>query len=206
LLLTLQKGGKINWSGTHRAALENAEIFPKPVQDEIPIWIASGGTPQSAKRAGELGLPLVLAIIGGSPFQFARIADFYRQIGEAAGHDKSKLKVATNSHGFIWDTDGEARDLFFPAISSSMSKLGRERGWGQYTREAFDNMCDPEGALYVGSPETVARKLSPYMNIWALSALHFRHRSVQCRTSRCLKRLSCLAKKLHHSCVKALRR
>src|SRR5699024_10561914 len=140
LILTLQKGGKINWSGTHRAALENAEIFPKPVQDEIPIWIASGGTPQSAKRAGELGLPLVLAIIGGSPFQFARIADFYRQIGEAAGHDKSKLKVATNSHGFIWDTDGEARDLFFPAISSSMTKLGRERGWGQYTREAFDNM------------------------------------------------------------------
>ena len=159
LLLTLQKGGKINWSGTHRPELKDAEIFPKPVQDQIPIWIASGGTPQSAKRAAELGLPLVLAIIGGSPFQFARIADFYRQIGEAAGHDKSKLKVATNSHGFIWDTDGEARDLFFPSISTSMSKLGRERGWGEYTREAFDVMCDPEGALYVGSPETVARKI-----------------------------------------------
>ena len=159
LLLTLQKGGKINWSGTHRPALENAEIFPKPVQDEIPIWIASGGTPQSAKRAAELGMPLVLAIIGGSPFQFARIADFYRQIGAAAGHDESKLKVATNSHGFIWDTDGEARDLFFPSISTSMTKLGRERGWGKYSREAFDNMCDPEGALYVGSPETVARKI-----------------------------------------------
>ena len=159
LLLTLQKGGKINWSGTHRAALENAEIFPKPVQDEIPIWIASGGTPQSAKRAAELGMPLVLAIIGGSPFQFARIADFYRQIGAASGHDESKLKVATNSHGFIWDTDGEARDLFFPSISTSMTKLGRERGWGEYSREAFDNMCDPEGALYVGSPETVARKI-----------------------------------------------
>ena len=159
LLLTLQKGGKINWSGTHRPALENAEIFPKPVQDEIPIWIASGGTPQSAKRAAELGMPLVLAIIGGSPFQFARIADFYRQIGAAAGHDESKLKVATNSHGFIWDTDGEARDLLFPSISASMTKLGRERGWGQYSREAFDNMCDPDGALYVGSPETVARKI-----------------------------------------------
>ena len=159
LLLTLQKGGKINWSGTHRPALENAEIFPKPVQAEIPIWIASGGTPQSAKRAAELGMPLVLAIIGGSPFQFARIADFYRQIGAAAGHDESKLKVATNSHGFIWDTDGEARDLFFPSISASMTKLGRERGWGQYSREAFDNMCDPDGALYVGSPETVARKI-----------------------------------------------
>lgn len=159
LLLTLQKGGKINWSGTHRAALENAEIFPKPVQEEIPIWIASGGTPQSAKRAAELGMPLVLAIIGGSPFQFARIADFYRQIGAAAGHDESKLKVATNSHGFVWDTDKEARDLFFPSISTSMTKLGRERGWGEYSREAFDNMCDPEGALYVGSPETVARKI-----------------------------------------------
>src|SRR5699024_5749463 len=158
LLLTLQKGGKINWSGTHRPALENAEIFPKPVQYEIPIWIASGGTPHSAKRAAELGMPLVLAIIGGSPFQFARIADFYRQIGTAAGHDESKLKVATNSHGFVWDTDKEARDLFFPSISTSMSKLGRERGWGEYTREAFDVMCDPEGALYVGSPETVARR------------------------------------------------
>lgn len=159
LLLALQKGGKINWSGTHRPALENAEIFPKPVQDEIPIWIASGGTPQSAKRAAELGIPLVLAIIGGSPFQFARIADFYRQIGAAAGHDESKLKVATNSHGFIWDTDGEARDMFFPSISTSMTKLGRERGWIEYSRESFDNMCDPEGALYVGSPETVARKI-----------------------------------------------
>lgn len=159
LLLTLQKGGKINWSGTHRPTLENVEIFPKPVQDAIPIWIASGGTPQSAKRAAELGIPLVLAIIGGSPFQFARIADFYRRIGKAAGHDENKLKVATNSHGFIWDTDSEARNMFFPSISTSMTKLGRERGWGEYSRESFDNMCDPEGALYVGSPETVARKI-----------------------------------------------
>lgn len=159
LLLKLQKGGKVNWQGTHRPALEDVEIFPKTVQDEIPIWIASGGTPQSAQRAAQLGLPLVLAIIGGSPYQFSRTADFYRQVGKDAGHDESKLKVATNSHGFIWDTDGEARDLFFPAISTTMTRLGRERGWGTYTREAFDSMADPTGALYVGSPETVARKI-----------------------------------------------
>ena len=159
LLLQLQKGSKINWEGTHRPPLKDAEIFPKTVQDEIPIWIASGGTPQSAQRAAVLGLPLVLAIIGGSPYQFKRTTDFYRQVGKDAGHDESKLKVATNSHGFIWDSDGEARDLFFPAISGSMTKIGRERGWGTYTREAFDAMADPSGALYVGSPETVARKI-----------------------------------------------
>ena len=159
LLMTLQKGGKINWQGKHRAGLQDADIFPESVQKEIPIWIASGGTPQSSERAARLGLPLVLAIIGGSPFQFKRVVDFYREVGRKSGHDPSKLKVATNSHGFIWDTDQEARDIFYPAISASMTKLGRERGWGVYTREAFDAMSDPEGALYVGSPETVARKI-----------------------------------------------
>ena len=159
LLLTLQKGGKINWNGNMRATLQNVEIFPKPVQDEIPIWIASGGTPQSAARAAQLGLPLVLAIIGGSPFQFARVVDFYKQMGLKAGHSEDKLKVGTNSHGFIWDTDQEAKDMFFPAISQSMTNIGRERGWGAYSRENYERMIEPDGALYIGSPETVAAKI-----------------------------------------------
>lgn len=159
LLLTLQKGGKINWNGNMRPSLQNVEIFPKPVQDEIPIWIASGGTPQSAARAAQLGLPLVLAIIGGSPFQFSRVVDFYKQMGIKAGHSEDKLKVATNSHGFIWDTDQEAKDMFFPAISQSMTNIGRERGWGAYSRDNYERMIEPDGALYIGSPETVAAKI-----------------------------------------------
>jgi len=159
LLLTLQKGGKINWNGNMRESLQNVEIFPKSVQDEIPIWIASGGTPQSAARAAQLGLPLVLAIIGGSPFQFSRVVDFYKQMGIKAGHSEDKLKVATNSHGFVWDTDQEAKDMFFPAISQSMTNIGRERGWGAYSRDNYERMIEPDGALYIGSPETVAAKI-----------------------------------------------
>ena len=159
LLLKLQKGGKINWQGEMRAPLENVEVFPRSVQDEIPIWIASGGTPQSAARAAQLGLPLVLAIIGGSPYQFQRVVDFYKQIGVQAGHPPDKLRVATNSHGFIWDTDEEAKDLFFPAISQAMTNIGLERGWGAYSRENYERMIEPDGALYIGSPETVAAKI-----------------------------------------------
>lgn len=159
LLLKLQQGGRINWEGEMRAPLKDVEIFPEPVQDGVPIWIASGGTPQSAARAAQLGLPLVLAIIGGSPYQFQRVVDFYRQTGMQAGHSPEQLRVATNSHGFVWDTDEEAKDMFFPAISQAMTNIGRERGWGAYSRENYERMIEPDGALYIGSPETVAAKI-----------------------------------------------
>ena len=134
-------------------------MYPRPEQDRLPIWIASGGTPQSAVRAGVLGLPLVLAIIGGSPLQFAPIVDLYKRAAEQAGHDVSKLKIASHSHGFIGETTAEAKDKFFPSTAQAMNVLGRERGWGPYTRDTFEAASSLEGALYVGDAATVAEKI-----------------------------------------------
>lgn len=159
LLLKLQKGGPINWRGNHRAPMNGLEVFPKPDQDQIPIWIASGGTPDSAVRAAKLGLPLVLAIIGGSPENFAPLVELYKQTAAQSGHKVENLGIGSHSHGFVWDTDEEAAELFFPSTQHGMNKIGRERGWGNYTTRSFDIAKSPRGALYCGSPETVAQKI-----------------------------------------------
>jgi len=134
-------------------------VYPRPEQSQLPIWIASGGTPQSAARAGMLGLPLVLAIIGGSPLQFVPIVELYKQMAEQAGHDVSKLKIASHSHGFVGETTASAKDKFFPSTAGVMNVLGKERGWAPYTRDTFDAASSLEGALYVGDVETVAKKI-----------------------------------------------
>ncbi|TVT27824.1 LLM class flavin-dependent oxidoreductase [Salinicoccus cyprini] len=159
LLLKLQKGGPVQWNGNHRAPMNGLEVFPRPEQDQIPIWIASGGTPDSTVRAGKLGLPLALAIIGGSPQNFAPLVELYKQTAAQAGHKIETLGIASHSHGFVWDTDEEAADLFFPSTEQGMNRIGAERGWGNYTRRSFDIAKSPKGALYCGSPETVARKI-----------------------------------------------
>ncbi|WP_043930517.1 LLM class flavin-dependent oxidoreductase [Bacillus sp. EB01] len=159
LLLHLQQSEKVTWSGKHRAAINNLGIYPRPVQDPLPIWIGSGGNQESVARAGLLGLPLVLAIIGGSPRHFAPLVNLYYRAAEHAGHDRSKLKVASHSHGFVGGSTEEAADKFFPSTAQAMTKLGRERGWGQYTRSTFDAARSLEGALYVGDPDTVAEKI-----------------------------------------------
>ena len=159
LLLALQKSEKVTWSGKHRPAINNIGIYPRPVQDPLPIWIGSGGNQESVVRAGLLGLPLVLAIIGGSPLHFAPLVQLYWKAAEHAGHDLSKLKVASHSHGFVAEDTETAADKFFPPTQYVMNKLGRERGWGPYSRRAFDQARTLEGALYVGDPETVAEKI-----------------------------------------------
>ncbi len=159
LLLKINESEKVTWNGQHRASIADLGVYPRPDQDRLPIWIASGGTPQSAVRAGILGLPLVLAIIGGSPLQFERIVDLYKQAATQAGHDVSKLKVASHSHGFVGETTAEAKDKFFPSTAQAMNVLGRERGWGPYTRNTFEAASSLEGALYVGDAETVAEKI-----------------------------------------------
>ena len=159
LLLKIQQSEKVTWSGKHRPPIQNRGIYPIPVQDPLPVWIASGGTPQSVVRAGMLGLPLVLAIIGGSPRQFARLVQLYKRAAQEAGHDVSKLPVASHSHGFIAESTDLAAEKFFPSTQQAMNVLGRERGWGQYTRETFDSARSLEGALYVGDAETVAKKI-----------------------------------------------
>ena len=159
LLLKLQKSEIVSWSGKHRPAIENIGIYPRPVQSPLPIWIGSGGNSESVIRAGLLGLPLVLAIIGGRPVQFAPLVQLYKQAAAQAGHDVSKLPIASHSHGFIAEDTETAADKFFPPTQQVMNVLGRERGWGHYDRAAFDAARSFEGALYVGDSETVAQKI-----------------------------------------------
>ncbi|MFF3023717.1 LLM class flavin-dependent oxidoreductase [Gottfriedia sp. NPDC057948] len=159
LLLTLQKSEFVTWSGKHRPAINNIGIYPRPVQDPLPIWIGSGGNSESVVRAGLLGLPLVLAIIGGRPIQFAPLVELYKKAAAHAGHDVNKLKIASHSHGFIAEDTMTAANKFFPSTQQVMNKLGKERGWGTYDRAAFDAARSFEGALYVGDSETVAQKI-----------------------------------------------
>ncbi|PGL70065.1 LLM class flavin-dependent oxidoreductase [Bacillus sp. AFS055030] len=159
LLLNLQKSEFVTWSGKHRPAINNIGIYPRPVQDPLPIWIGSGGNRESVVRAGLLGLPLVLAIIGGRPIQFAPLVELYKKAAAHAGHDVNKLQVASHSHGFIAADTMTAADKFFPSTQQVMNKLGKERGWGTYDRAAFDAARSFEGALYVGDSKTVAEKI-----------------------------------------------
>lgn len=159
LLLKLRENEKITWEGRHRPSIHNRGVYPRPVQDKIPVTIASGGTPESVARAGVLGLPLILAIVGGSPLNFQNLVKLYYRAAEESGHDISKLYVGSHSHGFIGDTLDGAVEKYFPSTQDRMNMLSRERGWGRYTRESYDYARSLEGALYVGDPETVAEKI-----------------------------------------------
>ena len=159
LLLNLQKNEFVTHEGKFRPSIDGLGIYPRPDQDEIPIWIASGGTPSSSIRAGQLGLPMTLAILGGNPLAFGRVIAFYRQAAVEAGHDLSKMKVAINSHGFIAKSNEEAIEKFFPPTQAVMNKIGRERGWPPYTKESFLQANGMDGAIYAGDPDTIAKKI-----------------------------------------------
>lgn len=159
LLLKIRESEKVTWSGHHRAPIDNLGVYPRPIQNPLPVWIASGGTPQSVARAGALGLPIALAIIGGQPERFAPLVNLYKQSAEKAGHDPNKLPIATHSHGFIAETNEKAAELFYPPTAAQMNVIGRERGWPPYTRETFDAARSLRGSLYVGDPEYVAEKI-----------------------------------------------
>jgi probable LLM family oxidoreductase len=159
LLLKIRDQERVSWSGAHRAPLHEQPVHPRPVQNPLPVWIAVGGTPQSVVRAGALGLPLAIAIIGGEPERFAPLVSLYREAGRRAGHDPSRLKVGINTHAYVAPTSQQAADEFFPPYADVMSKLGRERGWGPTTREHFEALHSPRGALAVGSPQEVIDKI-----------------------------------------------
>jgi probable LLM family oxidoreductase len=157
LLLKLREGERVTWSGRHRAAIDDRGVYPRPVQDPLPIWIAAGGTPQSVARAGLLGLPLALAIIGGEPERFRPLVDLFRQAAAQGGHDD--LPLGINSHGFVADTSERAAEVAFPAFKSMMDRIGRERGWPPMTRAQFDASRTLRGANFVGSPDEVVEKV-----------------------------------------------
>lgn len=157
LLLTLRKNEKINWKGKHRPAISNLEVYPASYQQPLPVWVAVGGTPQSAYRTGYLGLPMALAIIGGMPEQFKQITDLHKRGAKEAGHQSPALSI--NSHGFIADSSKEAKDLVYPAFKMTMDRIGRERGWPPMSREQFEASTTLRGANVVGSPQEVIEKI-----------------------------------------------
>jgi probable LLM family oxidoreductase len=159
LLLALRESERVTWSGRHRAPIHDRGVYPRPYQERLPIWIAVGGTPQSVARAGMLGLPLALAIIGGEPARFAPLFNLYREAARRAGHDAEKLATSLNVHGFVAETSEQAADDFYTPQAEVMNRIGRERGWGPTNRALFDQARGPRGALFVGDPETVAEKI-----------------------------------------------
>ena len=159
LLLAVRANERVTWSGSTRMPLRNLPVYPRPMQNPLPLWIAVGGTPQSAIRAGMLGLPMAVAIIGGQPARFVELVELYRNAARNAGHDADALPVSINSHGFIADDAKQAADEFYPPYADVMSRIGRERGWPPANRAQFDAQIGPRGALLVGNPEQVAEKI-----------------------------------------------
>jgi probable LLM family oxidoreductase len=159
LFLKLGEATHLNWKGRFRPELKGEGVYPRPHQARLPLWVGVGGTPQSFARAGALGLPLMVAIIGGGFDRFRPLVDLYREAGSRAGHAPEKLTVGVHAMGFVGETDIEARDAFYPGWAHLTAKVGRERGWSAPTREQFDDMAGPGGAFLVGSPATVAAKM-----------------------------------------------
>lgn len=160
LLLEIRKNETITWSGNYRAALNNQAIYPRPIQPQLPVWLGVGGTPSSFIRAGELGLPLMLASIGGQTHRFAPLVDLYRQAGAKAGYASDQLKVGLHSLGYVADSTDEAIEDYYPGYKEVFTKVGKERGFPPVTRAAFDAQNTvPQGALLIGSAEEVVEKI-----------------------------------------------
>ncbi len=159
LLLTLRDNEHVHWSGKHRAALTGQGVYPRPAQKQLPVWLGVGGTPASFVRAGTLGLPLAVAVIGGETHRFRPLIDLYREAGRRAGHAPETLKICLHSLGFVAETNKAAVDGFYPGYAETFTRIGRERGWGPVSRAQFEAQNGPTGALIVGGPEEVAAKI-----------------------------------------------
>ena len=159
LLLKIRASERVTWSGKFRPALMDQGVYPRPLQNPLPVWIGAGGTPESFVRAGTLGLPLMVAIIGGETHRFAPLVQLYRRAAERAGHDPATLKVGMHALGYVAETTEEAIDDFFPGYAATFTRVGKERGWPPVTRAQFDAVRAPSGALLVGNPEEVAEKI-----------------------------------------------
>jgi alkanesulfonate monooxygenase SsuD/methylene tetrahydromethanopterin reductase-like flavin-dependent oxidoreductase (luciferase family) len=162
LLLNIRENEHVHWSGRYRAPLTGQGVYPRPMQDPLPIWLGVGGTPQSFARAGALGLPLMVAIIGGQPRRFRPLVDLYREIGRRSAHSLDRLKVGVHALGYVAATTQETADDFFPAYARAVATVARERGWPAVTRADFDAQRAPDGALMVGTAEEVVEKVVRY--------------------------------------------
>jgi probable LLM family oxidoreductase len=207
LLLAIRDNTHVHWSGKHRAALTGQAVYPRPQQNPLPIWIGVGGTPASFARAGALGLPLMVAIIGGEPHRFRPLIDLYREAGRRAGHSAEKLTVGLHSIGFLADTTAQAADDFYPGYAHTFTEIGKERGWSPTTRAHFDATRGPTGALLIGDAETVARKIL-YINeaLGGISRLTFQMGVATLPQDKMLRAIEILGEKLAPMVKKELAR
>jgi probable LLM family oxidoreductase len=159
LLLKIRNNEHAYWSGEYRPTLNGQGVYPRPLQNPLPIWIGVGGTPESFVRAGLLGLPLMVAIIGGETRRFRPLIDLYRKAGRQAGHSPDKLKVGVHSLGYVAENTQEAVDDFYPGYARTMTEIGKERGWPKMTRASFDSQLGPQGALLIGDPDEIVEKI-----------------------------------------------
>jgi len=159
LLLRIRANEFVHWSGKHRAPLTGQGVYPRPLQDPLPIWLGVGGTPESFARAGTLGLPLMVAIIGGETHRFRPLVDIYREYGRKAGHPPERLRVGMHALGYVAETSQAADDDFFPGYARAFTEVGKERGWPPVTRSHYQALRGPRGALIVGNPDEVVEKL-----------------------------------------------
>ena len=165
LLLKIRESLHVHWSGKHRAPLTGQAVYPRPVQNPLPVWIGVGGTPASFVRAGTLGLPLMVAIIGGEPHRFRPLVDLYREAGVKAGHSPESLKVGVHAVGYVADSDSQAADDFYAGFARMFTEIGKERGWPPTRRAHYDAMLGPTGALIIGGVKTVAEKILHYNEV-----------------------------------------
>jgi probable LLM family oxidoreductase len=159
LLLKVREEEIVTWQGKHRPSIAGRGVYPRPLQNPLPIWIAVGGTPQSIVRAGTLGIPLAVAIIGGMPARFRPLVELYRESAEMAGHDPATLQVGINSHGFLAENSREAADIAYPPTAEVMNRIGKERCWSPTNRAHFEGERSPTGALFVGNVQEVIDKV-----------------------------------------------
>ena len=175
LFVELLKQKPVNWSGKTRAPLQKQSVYPPTESGRLRTWIGSGGNPESVIRAAHYGLPLMLAIIGSEPRRFAPLADLYERALIESGHKDVAPIIGVHSPGFVGESETEARDLIWPHYSAMQTRIGRERGWGPMTRAMFDQAAGPEGALFVGTPETVAAKIVNVVRALRLSRFHLKY-------------------------------
>jgi len=169
LLLAIRDNERVTWSGEFRAPIEDQGIYPRPQQDPLPVWVGVGGTPQSIIRAGERGLPVALAIIGGDPRSFSALAELHRRTLSDSGYDPDTVPLAVHAHGHIADSSEQAAEEFYPSYAAAMTRIGRERGWGPMTRAQFEMMRSPEGSLVLGTPQEVAAKILRWKEFLGIS-------------------------------------
>ena len=197
LLLNIRANEFVTWSGKFRAALKDQPVYPRPLQEPFPVWLGVGGTPESFVRAGTLGLPLMVAVIGGETHRFRPLVDLYRQAGEKAGHAPEQLKVGLHSLGYIADTTEEAIADFYPGYAKTFTQIGKERGWPPVTRVHFDAQAGPRGALIVGGPEDVAEKIKKHSEaLGGISRITFQMDTAELSHEKLLRSIELLGTKV----------